>query len=207
MDADGIIPAGAGKSGVRVRPRRAGRDYPRGCGEKAPQTAAISFGAGSSPRVRGKDAVHNACRDRVRIIPAGAGKRADRRVANLLTWDHPRGCGEKSAPARRSPSRPGSSPRVRGKDFVGNSGRHKLGIIPAGAGKRTGGSRTSRSRQDHPRGCGEKQKASAAAFHAGGSSPRVRGKGISARRSASLTGIIPAGAGKSVSPSYRAVLD
>ena len=52
--------------------------------------------------------------------------------------------------------------------------------------------------RDHPRGCGEKHHADAAFVDAQGSSPRVRGKALRLCGCRAASGIIPAGAGKSM---------
>ena len=71
----------------------------------------------------------------------------------------------------------GSSPRVRGKGDGGVGVEELGGIIPAGAGKRARVPVDGGGKQDHPRGCGEKEPRDRAARLRRGSSPRVRGKG------------------------------
>ena len=134
--AQGIIPAGAGKS-IRTVPRRALRwDHPRGCGEKAWPLQGWCRGRGSSPRVRGKVVNHGLSPLSVGIIPAGAGKSifTPREISGYE--DHPRGCGEKHRDRHDKPQHLGSSPRVRGKVRFITRHKGRKGIIPAGAGKR-----------------------------------------------------------------------
>ena len=50
----GITPAGAGKTGERVRQFGILRDHPRRCGENFPSGFGFSFPLGSPPQVRGK---------------------------------------------------------------------------------------------------------------------------------------------------------
>ena len=193
---DGIIPAGAGKSTTLIPGTYAFGDHPRGCGEKLVVKQLDLVELGSSPRVRGKVSWAKRLRFRLRIIPAGAGKR--RRFSPLTSrgWDHPRGCGEKESHLTKTFSKAGSSPRVRGKAGAVASTFLGVGIIPAGAGKRVGPWAVSRARGDHPRGCGEKDRRAKQKQAAEGSSPRVRGKARPCRALGLVGRIIPAGAGK-----------
>ena len=78
-----IIPACAGRTGRRQRPRRAETDHPRVCGANVSLSRAKLPTAGSSPRVRGE---HSPCRCTtgiVRIIPACAG-RTSCRVGSVI---------------------------------------------------------------------------------------------------------------------------
>ena len=193
----GIIPAGAGKRRGDDRRRQEPQDHPRGCGEKGGGNGRGAASLGSSPRVRGKDTTPETDTAAVRIIPAGAGKRACRVSPSPAVWDHPRGCGEKEAGlwGRRIVS--GSSPRVRGKAKTRQASRPGAGIIPAGAGKRGFAGPRPRLRGDHPRGCGEKRAWWRRGRTTRGSSPRVRGKATHDAQALNSLRIIPAGAGKS----------
>ena len=162
--------------------------------------------SGSSPRVRGKGRRRIRKPDRLRIIPAGAGKSQHRYLERKSLWDHPRGCGEKSPRAKPLARLRGSSPRVRGKAAQGPPRRGPQGIIPAGAGKRRGPCPPRRGRRDHPRGCGEKSQKPPPRTASRGSSPRVRGKGERPRRRRGLRQDHPRGCGekrRSVSRSPR----
>ena len=141
VGADGIIPAGAGKSHPPRRRRHADRDHPRGCGEKGSSILASVSRVGSSPRVRGKALRARGQRGGAGIIPAGAGKRLARPELRVDGRDHPRGCGEKSVAKPEMAWVSGSSPRVRGKVWRRDRSTPRTGIIPAGAGKRVGWSR------------------------------------------------------------------
>ena len=152
----GIIPAGAGKRPRRRRTTGSRTDHPRGCGEKGVWTSACRPSSGSSPRVRGKVAIDVDETRPVRIIPAGAGKSRRRSPSTCPSWDHPRGCGEKSETAIALSERAGSSPRVRGKGRRPPPLSPAGGIIPAGAGKRDLPFSAPAPRANHPRGCGEK---------------------------------------------------
>ena len=154
----GIIPAGAGKRDQSADRRRDAEDHPRGCGEKDEREDLRRAAAGSSPRVRGKEAlVVEEIADRG-IIPAGAGKRKCQHFADFHDQDHPRGCGEKPPNPATPRSGAGSSPRVRGKGRRAATRAEVAGIIPAGAGKSWADALADRLDRDHPRGCGEKTK-------------------------------------------------
>ena len=73
---DRITPAGAGKTGFRMRFNYRFEDHPRRCGENAPLVHSTSITLGSPPQVRGKleDALNSG--SLVGITPAGAGKTA-----------------------------------------------------------------------------------------------------------------------------------
>ena len=93
----------------------------------------------------------------------------------------------------------GSSPRVRGSRAV-PAGRHEPGgIIPAGAGLTMQDRRRRASRGDHPRGCGAHDGLPALSYTSVGSSPRVRGSQRTWEAPETLSGIIPAGAGLTLS--------
>ena len=79
---------------------------------------------------------------------------------------------------------------------MSNSAHQREGIIPAGAGKRSGIGGVKIAHGDHPRGCGEKFIRCQFTQIKRGSSPRVRGKGAQDPAHFNEGGIIPAGAGK-----------
>ena len=90
----------------------------------------------------------------------------------------------------------GSSPRVRGKPPRGRRACLGRRLIPARAGKTRRRRRASQPRQAHPRACGENSPLFLNARLKCGSSPRVRGKRPSPRRSDDARRLIPARAGK-----------
>ena len=92
----------------------------------------------------------------------------------------------------------GSPPRVRGKEVLIGTPVGTVGITPACAGKRSKRRKTSSSRGDHPRVCGEKEDRYREAARDGGSPPRVRGKVISNMLFTPRERITPACAGKRV---------
>ena len=130
-----ITPADAGKTcatGLRGMPLR---DHPRGCGENVKKKLLAPYTAGSPPRMRGKHNIRSHARHRIRITPADAGKTAIRTTCTMSHGDHPRGCGENGAHARRWCCEMGSPPRMRGKQPCTPSGTEWKRITPADAGK------------------------------------------------------------------------
>ena len=173
-----LIPACAGKTGLRSALRKPGRAHPRVCGENATSGRFFQRQPGSSPRVRGKHCLVVVVVEAERLIPACAGKTRRPRRARSRSRAHPRVCGENSPGAATSSPRPGSSPRVRGKP-LGHDGAHEDGrLIPACAGKTHWGA--------------------PGQHHQNGSSPRVRGKPLRVGRHTRVTGLIPACAGKTL---------
>ena len=69
-----ITPAYAGKSDCRCEGGAVMGDHPRVCGEKLPGPIIMALGAGSPPRMRGKDATMSEQERAKRITPAYAGK-------------------------------------------------------------------------------------------------------------------------------------
>ena len=131
------------------------------------------------------------------ITPACAGKSQELSEHCRRNQDHPRVCGEKYIQDPTENAILGSPPRVRGKALHFNPHRTGFGITPAYAGKRIKLRKRHSICRDHPRVCGEKDKAAEKAQHLRGSPPRVRGKVRHAHYSTTLVGITPACAGKS----------
>ena len=152
----GITPAYAGKRPLRCRPRSAGRDHPRVCGEKGYIRCRSCFELGSPPRVRGKVVPICVTPQAVGITPACAGKSALCASGGDRSRDHPRVCGEKENELREFAAQIGSPPRVRGKDVGAVEALLHGGITPACAGKRAKRISRIQWRRDHPRVCGEK---------------------------------------------------
>ena len=158
----GIIPAHAGSSRTRVKPRTIRQDHPRACGEQALGIVHAVKLMGSSPRMRGAGANRHEGVGLFGIIPAHAGSRASPPTTSCSQRDHPRACGEQcvltsnpnvnlgSSPRMRGagstsrlasahPSTSwGSSPRMRGAAARDAARRPQGGIIPAHAGSSRG---------------------------------------------------------------------
>ena len=154
------------------------------------------YTSGSSPRGRGKRSLAGDLDERVRLIPARAGKTRARRPQRVVPTAHPRVGGENVEAARAYYNPGGSSPRGRGKLILSTDRESKLGLIPAWAGKTTLDDLAARGVQAHPRVGGENSACRGSARAVEGSSPRGRGKPHAEGLPVSATGLIPARAGK-----------
>ena len=132
------------------------------------------------------------------ITPACAGNRIWRMGLAGSAWDHPRVCGEQSAPSNRSSGRSGSPPRVRGT-AEGNAVTHLADrITPACAGNRQKSKQCIFIQEDHPRVCGEQGDLRRVIWNTGGSPPRVRGTDRRVDGFQTWSRITPACAGNSL---------
>ena len=93
----------------------------------------------------------------------------------------------------------GSPPRMRGKQTATDYDPYLHGITPADAGKTHCTPRPTRSREDHPRGCGENAQIFRRVASGLGSPPRMRGKPFSINLANIIPRITPADAGKTCS--------
>ena len=134
-EADGITPAGAGKTRPQQRVQCPRRDHPRRCGENLPITGWTSRTRGSPPQVRGKHVKNIYDEVVTRITPAGAGKTGHIHRIRLRNRDHPRRCGENFCPRQSMLAIMGSPPQVRGKPPEKLPESLIKRITPAGAGK------------------------------------------------------------------------
>ena len=171
----GIIPACAGSTTARSRPRRTPRDHPRMRGEHVASFTRRLLSGGSSPHARGARRSRSARMRSTRIIPACAGSTA-------------------SAVTQRKWSL-GSSPHARGAHAIWRSLCLCQGIIPACAGSTRPVSRSGRGSGDHPRMRGEHCDNAVTHSINWGSSPHARGAPERGRRESRCFGIIPACAG------------
>ncbi len=153
----GITPACAGKSRSNERIWGIAVDHPRVCGEKVQSFYTGRLSAGSPPRVRGKGFWGARGFVSQGITPACAGKRVPQIVMGIVNADHPRVCGEKLPRPSWPRMRPGSPPRVRGKELDLGHIKSSSGITPACAGKRGNARWNCAAGEDHPRVCGEKR--------------------------------------------------
>ena len=172
----GITPACAGKRHCpRFRPGKT-RDHPRVCGEKSSLMQMDVGPLGSPPRMRGKGELPKDTKDYFGITPAYAGKRMLYARAVRRDRDHPRVCGEKTAPRHRLHLAKGSPPRMRGKGCYMQELSGETGITPAYAGKSRVAALRLTLHRDHPRVCGEKPAVAVLFSKTMGSPPRMRGK-------------------------------
>ena len=72
-----------------------------------------------------------------------------------IARDHPRVCGEQAIAKKFDETVMGSSPRVRGAEWVSEVSTETGGIIPACAGSRKRRRQPRAALRDHPRVCGE----------------------------------------------------
>ena len=135
-----------------------------------------------------------------RITPADAGTRAVRNRLYPLSWDHPRGCGDKVVRGLHEAPFPGSPPRMRGQGHVAMFYNGRYWITPADAGTSAFCHRLQHLFQDHPRGCGDKPGAHFPVTSLRGSPPRMRGQAADKARGVKTEGITPADAGTSTLP-------
>ena len=129
------------------------------------------------------------------IIPAYAGNTYLLAPILLVSWDHPRVCGEHMMTTTHSTSRRGSSPRMRGTHTRRPSNETQPGIIPAYAGNTIASFFQTTMKKDHPRVCGEHHDLIDHGNDDRGSSPRMRGTPIGIKLIPQVAGIIPAYAG------------
>ena len=90
----GITPAHAGKTLPAHLFVQFGRDHPRACGENGMVRVWTNVRSGSPPRMRGKLLRNRGDEQKFGITPAHAGKTRVRLPHRVLSWDHPRACGE-----------------------------------------------------------------------------------------------------------------
>ena len=113
----------------------------------------------------------------------------------MAVEDHPRACGEQSAPAGPCGPLMGSLPRVRGTGRGLGAGQPVPGITPARAGNRESWFTGLSQRRDHPRACGEQTLPHSPHPLRRGSPPRVRGTDVDIFELPESIGITPARAG------------
>ncbi len=172
----GITPAGAGKTRHKADHDKRPEDHPRRCGENHIQRKLSVCKQGSPPQVRGK--------------------RSGTNIYSSVGSDHPRRCGENHCSNRIDRQDNGSPPQVRGKRHFLASSNFRLGITPAGAGKTFLDEPEKEEQWDHPRRCGENFAGMDKPEGMTGSPPQVRGKLERLHEDCAITGITPAGAGK-----------
>ena len=197
----GLIPACAGKTAPKSWTFALSTAHPRVCGENPRTTSARKMEQGSSPRVRGKLILTSSRAAGVGLIPACAGKTDTRSCIASAAPAHPRVCGENDGAIPPGTITMGSSPRVRGKLIPFRKRWKTGGLIPACAGKTSGGRITQICHEAHPRVCGENAQAQEHQLTTLGSSPRVRGKPRLILPWLTTQGLIPACAGKTGTPS------
>ena len=192
----GLIPAHAGKTVLFEVRAAAARAHPRACGENTIPRSFHRSLSGSSPRMRGKPGFRILVGQPVGLIPAHAGKTLKCRNEQRPKGAHPRACGENKLTKTLTVTKPGSSPRMRGKQNSFHMDANGIGLIPAHAGKTGLGGLAATLTGAHPRACGENGALFMSRGIRSGSSPRMRGKQDEGVRGPAEGGLIPAHAGK-----------
>ena len=182
----GLIPAHAGKTGIRLDRRHGARAHPRSRGENRPGVVQGLEGEGSSPLTRGKPASGPAFGQRPGLIPAHAGKTVGFTNDGSYDGAHPRSRGENALRTSERSFIWGSSPLTRG-----TPPRPRPSSPGWGA---------------HPRSRGENREVVTQATEVPGSSPLTRGKRLRAGDRGQRSGLIPAHAGKTSSPTQTLCL-
>ena len=198
-ETEGLIPAGAGQTTEQWFRSLTLWAHPRGCGADEVCPPQLVPGAGSSPRVRGRQCGNSAGPAPVGLIPAGAGQTLVNTVFAVSPRAHPRGCGADTRRETVCPRYAGSSPRVRGRPNLLEFDGDAIGLIPAGAGQTPSAKRAGERARAHPRGCGADAGEPSARQVGVGSSPRVRGRLAQPRHHGVRRRLIPAGAGQTPS--------
>ena len=174
----GLIPAHAGKTLMTPLPASAWRAHPRSRGENDEAGKPVTEDDGSSPLTRGKLSLWARGAERLRLIPAHAGKTLSEARFPPGRRAHPRSRGENSIRPSIAFGDGGSSPLTRGKRFRVGTEDGVEGLIPAHAGK------TRRMRR--------------LMTEDAGSSPLTRGKRRPHGGNRHEGGLIPAHAGKTL---------
>ena len=202
-----LIPAHAGKTSACQRLPAASRAHPRSRGENCKRPSTRSSPVGSSPLTRGKLLSSFCVGDGGGLIPAHAGKTEADRCPVVQSWAHPRSRGENLLLVLPSGSIQGSSPLTRGKRRARHSCSARRRLIPAHAGKTRVALNQAPFARAHPRSRGENFVRSRARLIGLGSSPLTRGKHDRELRRRHVPGLIPAHAGKTLTPAGQLVID
>ena len=108
-----ITPAYAGTTSKHTQGKAIDLDHPRVCGNYAAAFVVISICAGSPPRMRELPIEMFTVSPSRRITPAYAGTTSTLVTCKLISWDHPRVCGNYPFRQLLHLSCRGSPPRMR----------------------------------------------------------------------------------------------
>ena len=170
-----FIPAPAGNSTTKRQSGSWATVHPRACGEQFRRAVGARGEHGSSPRLRGTAAGAMARTAVGRFIPAPAGNRQRNSPASRSCTVHPRACGEQVSAVLFGLVYVGSSPRLRGTEWVERLAEPSGRFIPAPAGNRASRLTSPDLVTVHPRACGEQKQGISEHVKKYGSSPRLRG--------------------------------
>ena len=173
--AEGIIPARAGFTPLRVTRMGSCADHPRSRGVYRVTPTASATDRGSSPLARGLPLRHRLTTSRSRIIPARAGFTQGPWVTGRASPDHPRSRGVYTCACACARVCFGSSPLARGLRVVCVLVLVVCGIIPARAGFTALTPASQPLCRDHPRSRGVYTRGLMRRPSSGGSSPLARG--------------------------------
>ena len=161
---------------------------------------------GSSPLARGLPSCTDGGTTRQWIIPARAGFTANYDLLTQVQGDHPRSRGVYTRRTLEAMLFDGSSPLARGLRYVADINDDLARIIPARAGFTGRNDNPFRRIQDHPRSRGVYQTRRSSLSRNSGSSPLARGLPDAVSDVPTQSGIIPARAGFTASPSPVSLL-
>ena len=130
------------------------------------------------------------------LIPARAGRTAQRTTDSVSSSAHPRSRGADVPQQCEAAARRGSSPLARGGQPFAERRRQSGGLIPARAGRTRFSAWICSRRWAHPRSRGADAAAHALSVRARGSSPLARGGPCPSLRGSFRCGLIPARAGR-----------
>ena len=170
-------------------------------GEHMGLRAAHYYHVGSSPHVWGTLQSMLSGTDFPGIIPACAGNTVSSGRHHRAKRDHPHIRREHFIETRRAVRFKGSSPHARGTRRPHAARLPRRRIIPACAGNTCAAGRATPWPRDHPRMRGEHPSTHAVPPPSGGSSPHARGTHGRDARGRGGSGIIPACAGNTRTPS------
>ena len=119
--SSGIIPAHAGLTHGHAFCAAVSWDHPRACGAHSVPYLHISPATGSSPRMRGSQALPSNRAMELGIIPAHAGLTGNGLPHGNAARDHPRACGAHNNFFEGVDKKKGSSPRMRGSPILVDS--------------------------------------------------------------------------------------
>ena len=173
--ADGLIPAGAGRTAAEPAYASHIRAHPRWRGADCLGGVQTNRGVGSSPLARGGRRSSDHRRDGRGLIPAGAGRTCRPMPIHDGSGAHPRWRGADRCSGRKRPSSGGSSPLARGGPSILDWQEKLCGLIPAGAGRTAQGNSASTQGRAHPRWRGADPFAPMLHSMGRGSSPLARG--------------------------------
>ncbi len=199
----GLIPAGAGRTKAEYSSVVSWRAHPRWRGADAPPWTDAQAERGSSPLARGGPPTILRPRESTGLIPAGAGRTTRCACGVARDGAHPRWRGADDADLAEKAGDLGSSPLARGGrgDLVLRD--RPTGLIPAGAGRTVDSIGRLRWRRAHPRWRGADGMETYCLTFGQGSSPLARGGRVGCPSDPQYRGLIPAGAGRTTSPSTR----